>query len=419
MRRAALLASAMLLAAAGPVPAQPFFDDASSRIGDASGGRSFSMAAAAADLDGDGDLDLAVASEYAPNRILLNDGAGSFGDVSDARLSRRTGDHEDVAIADFDGDGDLDLVFVGEDDQVYGYHLNDGCGVFEDVTDRLPRRGTSNAVVAGDYDRDGDADLYIGNNGQDFLFVNDGTGRLADATGRSLPPSADITQDAAAGDVDGDGDLDLALGNEDGNILLINDGKGVFASGALLPRGNREETRDADLEDVDGDGDLDLYFANTRLFTEGADPQDRLLLNDGGGGFADATATHLPAESEPTMTAAFVDFDGDGDPDLVTGSIGDLSGRTATMPYRAFRNDGSGRFSAAPEALPSGTAGNGFDIEAGDFDGDGRLDLFLASRGGPDRLLLGIAGARNAETAAPVRNDCRDQSGAPEKRPAH
>ena len=125
-----------------------------------------SMGASAADLDDDGDVDIVIACEYAPNWLLINDGTGVLPDESDARLPRTTGDHEDVAIADHDRDGDADLVFVGKDDQVSGYHLNDGNGYFSDVTDRLPRRGTSNAVVALDVDWDGDADLVIGNNGQ-------------------------------------------------------------------------------------------------------------------------------------------------------------------------------------------------------------------------------------------------------------
>lgn len=398
--RQLLLIAGLVLALPGTAAGQPYFVDAS--VGVPQGeGRKFSMAASAADLDGDGDVDLAIASEYAANRVLFNEGGG-FTDESAARLARTAGDHEDVAIADYDGDGDLDLVFVGEDDQVYGYHLNDGCGVFADVTERLPARGTSNAVVAADFDGDGDADLYVGNNGRDFLFLGDGAGGFTDVTAERLAASDDITQDVEAGDVDNDGDIDLVLGNEDGNALLVNDGSRRFAR-VELRRDTPEETRDADLADVDGDGDLDLYFANTALFTDGADPQDRLLLNDGAGRFSDVTATHLPAEAEPTMTAAFVDYDGDGDLDLVTGAIGNLSGETGAAPYRAFANDGSGRFSADDGALPAGTTGNGFDIEVGDYDGNGAADLFLASRGGPDRLLLStLAEGAPPPVAAPA-----------------
>ncbi len=351
------------------------------------------MAASAADLDGVRDLDVAIAAEYAPNRMLINDGAGRLTDESDARLLRTSGDHDEIAIADFDGDGDLDRVFVGEDDQVYGYHLNDGRGHFSDVTERLPTRGTSNAVVAEDVDRDGDPDLVVGNKGQDFLFTNDGTGMFTDETQDRLPSSGDVTQDIAVGDIDGDGDRDLILGNEDGNKALINDGSGRFydvTESRLAPPAGGEETRNVDLADVDADGDLDLYYANVRLFVPDADPQDRLLIDDGSGHFADESASRLPAERESTMTESFLDVDRDGDPDIVTGTFGNPDGIDASSPFHVLRNDGAGTYQPFDEVLPEGVTGTGFDIEPADFDGDGLTDLFLTSRGGMDRLLLAI-----------------------------
>ncbi|HEV2527996.1 MAG TPA: VCBS repeat-containing protein [Thermomicrobiales bacterium] len=349
----------------------------------------FSMAAMAADLDDDGDLDLVIASEYAPNRILINDGSGGLTDESDTRLPRIVGDHEDIAIADFDRDGDLDLVFVGEDDQVNGYHRNDGSGVFDDSTDMLPARATSNAVVAVDIDDDGDHDLIIGNNGQDFVFVNDGQGGFSDETAERYPASDDVTQDIGTGDFDRDGDIDLVLGNEDGNRLLFNDGTGRFAdeTDGRLPA-NAEETRQAVVADVDEDGDLDLYFANVALFAEGVDAQDRLLLNDGTGSFTDVTASHLPTDDENTFSGAFIDVDRDGDQDLVTGSTTDLSGESATNPIRVLENDGTGRFAPVDGVVAADVTANTFDVEVADFDRDGQPDLFVASRGQTDRLLL-------------------------------
>ncbi len=88
------------------------------------------------------------------------------------------------------------------------------------------------------------------------------------------------------------------------------------------------------------------------------------------------------------MCAPLVDIDRDGDIDLVTGTTGDVSGQTADAPYRAFINDGMGMIPESPTALPAGVTGNGFDLEPGDFDGDGRLDPFLESRRGTDLLRL-------------------------------
>lgn len=381
------LIAAISLGLCGPQTATPYFIDISAQALPAKLGSANAMGATAADLDGDGDADLAIAIEYGTNRLLLNDGAGRF---AEAALAGPSGDHEDVAVADFDGDGDLDLVFIGEDDQVVGYHLNDGAAGFTDVSDRLPGRATSNTVVAVDIDGDGDADLATANAGADFVWINDGAGRFTDESAARLPQRDDISQDIAVGDVDGDGDADLVFGNEEQNRLYSNDGAGQFTETTLPLRATPEETRHVDLADVDGDGDLDLYFANVRIFNADRDQQDRLLLNDGSGRFTDVTGTHLEPDDELTTAVAFIDYDRDGDLDLIRGRMGDLQAKQSDYPLLAFTNDGSGRFSAASDVVPSSAGANAFDIEVADFNGDGRPDLFIASRGGPDRLLLGL-----------------------------
>lgn len=373
--------------ACGPDTTTPYFIDIGELLPPKPPDASHSMAASAADLDGDGDLDLAIAVEYGRNRVLLNDGSGRF---SEGRLDGPSGDHEDVAIADDDRDGDLDLVFVGEDDKVQGYHRNDGRANFTDVTELLPRRATSNTVVTADFDGDGAADLAVANAGPDFIWSNDGTGHFADESATRLPGFDDVSQDIAVGDVDGDGDPDLAFGNEERNRLYLNDGAGRFSDAPLPRREAPEETRDVDLVDVDGDGDLDLYFANVRIFNADRDQQDRLLLNDGTGKFTDVTADHLVPDDERTTSAAFVDYDGDGDLDLIRGPMRAGDARLAGLALGAFSNDGTGKFSRAADVLPGSARANAFDLELADFNGDGKPDLFVANRGGPDRLLLGL-----------------------------
>jgi FG-GAP-like repeat len=349
-----------------------------------------SMAAEAFDAEGDGDLDIAIAVEYDANRLLINDGTGHFADGSYLFPDHPPGDHEDVAVADYDADGDLDLVFYGEDDKVAAYFLREG-ERYIDATDRLPARGIANAVVAADIDKDGDPDLVVGNNGPDFVLINDGTGNFTDESHR-LPVSNDVTQDIAVGDVNGDGSLDLLFGNEDGNMLYLNDGTGTFTAGLLPMRARPEETRDADLVDVDGDGDLDIYFANVEIFVPDRDMQDRLLLNDGRGNFLDVTGSHLPRDTEVTMSAAFIDFDGDGDLDLLRGRF-DLEHTTNPVDaIFAVMNEGNGEFDegGAKGAIPIVSDANAFDLEVADFTGDGIDDVFVASRGGADRLLVGL-----------------------------
>ena len=349
-----------------------------------------SMGAEAFDADGDGDLDIAVAVEYGNNRLLFNDGTGRFARRNNLFPKHPRGDHEDVAVADYDLDGDLDLVLYGEDDQVAAYFLRDGKG-YTDATARLPSRGIANAVVAADVDGDGDADLVVGNSGPDFVLINDGKGYFIDESDR-LPANTDTTQDIATGDVNGDGAIDLLFGNEDGNVLYINDGSGRFTAEYLPMRPGPEETRDADLVDVDSDGDLDIYLANVQIFVPDRDLQDRLLLNDGRGNFLDATSAKLPRDSEVTMSAAFIDFDGDGDLDLLRGSFDTNNTYEPPMQIMALMNEGDGTFDhgGAKGAMPIVTYANAFDMEVADFNGDGVDDVFIASRGGPDRLLMGI-----------------------------
>ena len=350
-----------------------------------------SMDAAPVDVDGDGDLDLLIANEFRPNILLLNDGSGVFSDAS-GRLPAADRDSEDIGVADFDRDGDPDVVVVSEDDLVNELYFNDGSGRFSDEGSRLPTTGTSNAVAVADISGDGAADILIGNNGQNVALINDGVGGFTDQTAARLPSVADATQDLELGDVDGDGDLDLLVGNEDRNRLLINDGSGVFTDESVtrIPlRATSELTREADFGDVDGDGDLDILFANTSGFASaGHDQHDRLLINDGNGVFSDETAARLAGSDSRSFEGDLVDLDGDGDLDVITGSLGH-GGRLE--PYRVFLNDGTGRFSeGTSEVLPAGTIGSGFDVELADYDGDGVPELFLADRGNPDHLLVRV-----------------------------
>lgn len=342
------------------------------------------MALASADLDGDGDLDMVRAIEFGPDDLLLNDGQGRF----DARiLPGGPGDHEDVALADFDKDGDIDGVSLGEDDQVSLYLDNDGSAHFTEQAGRFPARLTANGVIAADLDGDGDPDLAVAANGQDAVWLNDGTGRFV-ALADALPTQTHVSQDVAAGDLDGDSDIDLVFGGEDGNRLYLNVGDARFRVAPLPQRSAPEETRDVVLADVDRDGDLDLYFANVSFFVPNALRQDRLLMNNGHAVFSDATADHLPMGRESTTSAVFVDLDGDGAPDLVRAFTNSLEPGEEGPHAEVYRNDGNGRFLAQGVPLPDGVRPQGFDIEPGDYNGDGVTDLAFASRGTDDLLLL-------------------------------
>ncbi|MCA8963831.1 MAG: VCBS repeat-containing protein, partial [Planctomycetes bacterium] len=124
------------------------------------------------DVDGDGDLDL-VLGQYGfpggqPNRLYTNDGTGTFSDATATRMPPDCDPTNAVALGDIDGDGDLDMVlgnspYVGRPQN--RLLLNDGTGTFSDATaGRMPlvNDGTR-SVALGDVDGDGDLDMLIGN----------------------------------------------------------------------------------------------------------------------------------------------------------------------------------------------------------------------------------------------------------------
>ena len=354
-----------------------------------------SMDAGVADLDQDGDLDILIANEHRPNILLINNGKGFFTNESEKRIPQVNHDSEDIGIADFDGDGDLDIVVVSEDDKVNELYLNNGNGTFTDAGDRIPVTGTSNSVVVFDLNNDGAPDILIGNNGQNNALINDGKGHFKDETKERLGEFIDVTQDLTLGDVDGDGDQDLLIGNEDNNRVMINDGKGFFkdeSAQRLKYRNSPEETREVDVADIDGDGDLDILYGNVQAFVQGAVRQNRLLLNDGKGFFTDITESHLPKDDNRCFGVAFLDIDGDGDEDIMTGNTNGARFGGDT-PFSVYLNDGKGKFTdATGTLLPENIKGRGFDIDFMDFNGDGVNDLFLSNRGSQDFLLFGKKG---------------------------
>lgn len=351
--------------------------------------------AAFVDVDKDGDLDVVLAVEGAVNRLYINDGS--------ARLSWREGafgtvahDTEHVLSADFNRDGNADVMFIAEDDEVHQLFFGDGKGGFTDASDRLPARSEGNGFAIGDVNGDGFVDIALGNTGKgarNFLWLSDPSrpGYFIDASKTNLPDIENATQDIALADLDGDGDLDMVLANEvPPNRLLLNDGRGRFADASdRLVSSVPLHTREVHVFDATGDGKPDLLFlnltSNARQYER--DPQARLLVNDGRGRFIDESAHRLPVNTFSSWGGAVLDCNDDGHPDLIVGAI-EVPG-FKPLQARAYTNDGKGNFKDATAGiLPASVVGRSWSMAVGDLNGDGKDDVFIGGWGTQARLLL-------------------------------
>ncbi len=207
-----------------------------------------------------------------------------------------------------------------------------------------------------------------------------------DVTATHLPVDADLhALDGAMFDADGDGDLDIAVAVENGaNRLYLNDGTGRFshlpAAFGTQP-GDHEHVRVADF---DRDGHADV------MFVAEDDEQHSLFLGDGKGGFTRASE-RLPAMSQANALAVG-DVDGDGLPDIVVGNT--TEGKTGTAQTFLWLNDPRrpGHFiDASATHMPT------VDVQAqgivlADLDGDGDLDMVVATQDATNRLFLNTGG---------------------------
>jgi hypothetical protein len=350
------------------------------------------------DYDNDGDPDLVVANSVNQLQMLYrNDSDGDFFQVQQDPIVQSGGDSEGVFWADYDNDGDLDLLLTNQFDAPLRLFRNDGPARAEEEgsagfsqvaagdlgDDRL---GSANGACWGDFDNDGNLDVFVvhrdGLNNE--LYRNLGDGSFRRETDGPAVSSGGDARTCAVGDVDGDRDLDLYVGNfiDDGtkatNFFYLNNGDGTFEAVTDSPLvDDRQATYGASFADADEDGDLDLFLSNIARSDHNA-----LYLNDGRGGFSRVSDGPLvTAASRPSKGHTWGDYDNDGDLDLFI-----ANGTEADVDLRNFLylNDGNGRFSGVAE----GVVVSDVMISAGtawaDIDRDGDLDLFVANWGGSD-----------------------------------
>jgi hypothetical protein len=292
---------------------------------------------AAGDVDGDGLWDLYFAGLDSPNALYRNLGNWRFEDITasagpgvDCADQASTG----VALADLDGDGDLDLL-VNSLYRGPRFFRNNGRGVFTEFTDEAGVRAASGGAsfAIADVDGDGWLDVYVVNYRSDTMRdmpeiaftvgVTNGVRQLLTVNGRPA------SEPDLFGRFEFQGEAGV-LENGEPDVLFRNIGGGLFAA------------------------------------------QDWLS-----GAFTDEHGNAIDTPFDWGLSALFHDLNGDGAPDLYV--CNDFQ-----SPDRAWINDGRGRFRALPLSAMSQSSLFSMGVDAADLDRDGHVDFFVADMLSPD-----------------------------------
>jgi hypothetical protein len=287
-------------------------------------------------------------------------------------------DGQGCAWVDIDNDGLLDLFVSCNRTGTNLLYRNEGKGVFTKITTgALPNAGGGSYSASwADIDNDGRIDLFISkqDGSPGLLFHQEANGSFT----QSSLPSGGLARGSAWGDYDRDGFVDLRTGDTTQDILWHNDGGGnlvpVTGGPAVAPNAGQ-----LTWVDFDNDGDSDL------VITSGASAAPcRLFRNDGRGVFTEVTRSGLEAATFCTALA-WGDYDNDGFPDLfVTRLDGSFQ---QPLPSFLFHNNGDGTFTQVQQGPFTTDTGFAASCSWGDYDNDGWLDLIVSNvRGARNRL---------------------------------
>jgi enediyne biosynthesis protein E4 len=354
------------------------------------------------------------------NHLFRNNGSGKFTDVTDT--AGLAGDLFSMAAiaADYDNDGNVDLLVTGFGKAVL--YRNRGNGTFEDVSAKAGVRVSGWSIGAAwlDYDRDGCTDVFIGRYVKfdpeyrsyyaadnypgpldyvpdtSVLLHNACNGTFTDVSAASgIGRVKGRAMGATAADFDGDGYPDIYVANDKTeNFLFHNQKDGSFreialeAGAAYGQNGENTSAMGPVFQDFDQDGRVDLWVSDARF--------DRLLKNAGELHFEDVTQgagiSQFSAQYVSWGTGVH-DLDNDGRVDLFLVHGGLI--HMIPQEHSVFRNLGGWKFEDV-----SGTAGPFFTQKTvgrgaafGDYDNDGRMDAFIVNLGSPAFLLHNVSPA--------------------------
>ena len=358
---------------------------------------------AAGDVDGDGWVDLyVVGGPDGVNRLLINQGDGTFEDQAAAAGLARTGKFDAGPVfADIDGNGALDLLLGGVNGAGLQVFRNRGDGSFEDVSTASGINVAFDTYGAafGDYDLDGDLDLYLASwarllESKGRLWRNDGDGSFTDVTS-----GTGVGAVGAAGglewsctpnfaDIDGDGWPDLLVAADFGSSQVFrNRGDSTFVETTTAAITD-ENGMGASVVDYDGDGDLDWFV--TSIFDPNGTPEgnwgvtgNRLYRNRGDGTFDDVTEEAGVRDGGWGWGSCAADFNLDGHPDLlhVNGYSSDSAAEYYFDPVKLFVSRGDGTFAERAAELGLTDTGQGRGVVCFDYDRDGDVDVFVDNNG--------------------------------------
>jgi hypothetical protein len=273
------------------------FSEGPTQILDLSGGD-----VASGDLNGDGLLDFVISSDI--TLVFFNSGNRSV-TTPGMSLGSNSGGNV-VVMLDWDGDGDQDIAVGGMSGKAGRVYLNNGSGDFSNGVDlNISGLGTVAGMVSADFDRDGDDDLVLVGSGSAIQVRGSGESGFVTS---SLPTSSGIHASAADLNNDSFPDIVIVEAGTRSVKILRNSGNGIDFSTQTLQRGS---VASVELADVDGDGDIDLLLAVDD--GELAVPESKVVYQQSVGIFSAGTTLGV----SPVSQLLAGDVDGDLLPDIV------------------------------------------------------------------------------------------------------